>query len=87
MQNQTKQISTDDERRLERALVSQTLRRDRAGDWPFSELAAELDDAKPLALRGALANLAQAGVVEILGEDVRASPAARHLDELEMIAL
>ncbi|HEY2536145.1 MAG TPA: hypothetical protein VGI24_04090 [Solirubrobacteraceae bacterium] len=87
MQNQTKQVSPEYERRLERALVSQTLRRDRTGDWLFSELAAELDDAEPLAIHDALANLAQTGVIEITGEDVRASPASRRLDALDMIAL
>ncbi len=39
MQDQTKQISGDRERRLERALVSQILRDDRTDDWLLAALA------------------------------------------------
>lgn len=87
MQDQTKQIPEEHERRLERALVSQTLRRDRTDGWLFAELAVEFGDADPLAIRGVLTHLERTGVIEIVGESVRASPAAKRLDELDMIAL
>lgn len=87
MQDQTKQISGDRERRLERALVSQILRDDRTDDWLLAALARELGEADPRAIGDALARLEQTGVVEIIGDNVRASRAAMRLDELELLAL
>jgi hypothetical protein len=87
MQDQTKRVPGEHERRLERALVSQTLRRDRPDGWLFAELAAELGETDSLAVRGVLADLGQTGVVEIIGDSVRASHATKRLDELDMIAL
>jgi hypothetical protein len=87
MQDQTKRIPGEHERRLERALVSQTLRRDHSEDWLFTELAVELGDTDSLTVRDVLAHLEETGVVEIVGESVRASRATKRLDELDMIGL
>jgi hypothetical protein len=87
MQDQTKRVPEEHERRLERALVSQILRRDHSDGWLFAELAAELGDTDSLTIRGVLADLEEMGAVETVGERVRASRATRRLDELDMIAL
>jgi hypothetical protein len=87
MQDQTKQISSARDRLLERAIVSQTLREDRTDGWRSTELAAELGDADPIAIRNALSSLEGEGVVEFAGETVGASRAARRLNDLEMIAV
>lgn len=87
MQDQTKQIPSDRDRLIERAIVSQTLRDDRDDGWRRTDLAAELGDADPLAIGNALTRLREAGVVEFAGETVRASPAAMRLNQLGMIAV
>jgi len=87
MQDQTKQIARDRNRLLERAIVSQTLREDREQDWRRAELAAELGDTDSIAIRNALTWLEEDGVVEFTGETVRASRAARCLNDLNMIAV
>jgi hypothetical protein len=87
MQDQTKQILSDDDRRVERAIVSQTLRDDHDMHWSRTELEAELDHADPIAIGNALARLQEEGVVDLIDETVRASRAAKRLDELEMIAV
>lgn len=87
MQDQTKQISGDRDRLLERAIVSQILREDRNDGWRRADLAAELADADPIAIRDALTRLQEAGVVEFEDETVRASRAATRLNDLDMIAV
>jgi hypothetical protein len=87
MQDQTKQISGDRDRLLERAIVSQTLREDRDAEWRRAELATELGDADPIAIRNAVTRLEEEGVVEFAGEMLRASRAARCLDDLKLIAI
>jgi DNA-binding GntR family transcriptional regulator len=87
MQDQTKHISSDRDRRIERAIVWQTLRDDRDEDWSRTALAAELGDAYPITIRDALTRLEEEGVVEFAGETVRASRATMRLSDLEMIAI
>ena len=87
MQDQTKQISSDRDRPLERAVVLQTLRDGRTDGWRRAELAAELGDADPIAVRNAVTRLEEEGVVEFAGEMVRASRAAMCLSDLDMIAI
>jgi hypothetical protein len=87
MQDQTKQIPSDRDRMVQRAIVAQTLRDDHDPLWERAELEAELGDADPLTIADALAQLGQAGVVELEEQAVRASGATRHLDELELIGL
>lgn len=88
MQDQTKQIPSDSDRRVQRAVVAQTLRDNHDRHWSRAELETELAGrGTPIAIDDALNRLESEGVVEIAGETVRASRAARHLDLLEMIAL
>jgi hypothetical protein len=87
MQDQTKQISSDRDRLLERAIVLQTIRDDHDDGWARIELAAELGDADPIAVRVALTRLEDEGVIEFAGETVRASRATMRLNELDMIAI
>lgn len=87
MQDQTKQIPSDSDRRVERAIVLQTLREDHDGRWSRTELEAELDHADPVAIGDALTLLEVEGVIDLEGDTVRASRAATHLDGLGMIAV
>lgn len=93
MQDHTDQIPRegDRERRLQRAIVVQTLRRDHDVRWTHAELEAELGAGEdPSAITYALARLQSAGVLQSAGdadEAVRCSEATRCLDELELIAL
>ena len=87
MQDQTKQIPSEDERRVQRAIVVQALRDDHDRRWPRAELESELGETDALAVADALAHLEGEGVIEIDGETVQASNAVLHLDRLEMIAL
>jgi DNA-binding HxlR family transcriptional regulator len=74
-------------RRLERAIVMQLLRDDRAERWRVAALAIEIPDFAPAMLARALARLERAGVVCRIGESVCASRAARHLDRLDLIGI
>ncbi len=87
MQDQTKQIPNDRDRRVERAIVLQTLRDDHDEGWSRAELEAELDHADPITIENALSVLKDEGVIELTGETVRASSASMHLDELGMISV
>jgi DNA-binding GntR family transcriptional regulator len=73
-----------DSAKLERAIVLQVLSEERR--WSRTELAAELG-ADATGLDGALAALHGQGVVCLAEDDVWASPAARRLDELELIGI
>jgi hypothetical protein len=86
MQDQTKQIRSDRDRLVERAIVLQALRDDHER-WSRAGLEAELDHADPAAIDDALTHLRYTGVIEIADGTIRASHAAKYLDELGMIAL
>jgi DNA-binding GntR family transcriptional regulator len=73
-----------DSAKLERAIVLQVLSEERR--WSRTELAAELG-ADATGLDRALAALHGQGVVCLAEDDVWASPAARRLDELELIGI
>jgi DNA-binding GntR family transcriptional regulator len=70
--------------KLERAIVLQVLSEERR--WSRTELAAELG-ADATGLDSALAALDGQGVLCLAENDVWASPAARRLDELELIGI
>jgi hypothetical protein len=70
--------------KLERAIVLQVLSEERR--WSRTELAAELG-ADATGLDSALAALHGQGVMCLAENDVWASPAARRLDELELIGI
>jgi hypothetical protein len=73
-----------DSAKLERAIVLQVLSEERR--WSRTVLAAELG-ADATGLDSALAALHGQGVVCLAEDDVWASPAARRLDELELIGI
>jgi hypothetical protein len=73
-----------DSAKLERAIVLQVLSEERR--WSRTELAAELG-ADATGLDSAVAALHGQGVVCLAEDDVWASPAARRLDELELIGI
>jgi hypothetical protein len=87
MQDQTRQLASDSDHQIERAIVSQTLRDDHDSSWSRAELEIELDGIDALAVGDAIARLADQGVIELAGEIVRASRATVRLDELDMIAV
>lgn len=74
-----------DQRNVERAIVLQLLGDDHDPRWSFSELL-ELGDPE-LALAAALARLREDGVVLGEGDAILASPCARRLDALGVIAI
>ena len=86
MQDQTKQIRSDSDRLVERAIILQALRDDHER-WSRAELEAELDYADPTSIDDALTHLRYMGVIEIADGTIRASRAAKCLDELGMIAV
>jgi len=86
MQNQTKQIRSDCNRLVERAIILQTLRDDHER-WSRAELETELDHADPAEIDDALVHLADRGVITLADGTIRASLAAKRLDQLGMIAL
>jgi hypothetical protein len=72
---------------IQRAIILQLLRDDHNHTWPRAELERKLADLTPLAVNDALTTLANLQVIRIEGENVCATPCARHLDELELIGV
>ncbi|HME04443.1 MAG TPA: hypothetical protein VKG38_15590 [Solirubrobacteraceae bacterium] len=72
--------------RLQRAIVLQLLREDRAPRWSGEELGAELG-AERAAVEEAIRGLGGDGVLCAAGGEVWASRAVQRLDELGLIAL
>jgi hypothetical protein len=68
---------------VERAIVLQVLAQPRSR----AALEAQLRDIPPQDIDDALERLQAAGVVTVDGEQVSASPCARHLDALDLIAV
>ncbi len=71
----------------QRAIILQVLRDDHTETWSRAELESEIYGIEPLAISDALATLEAEGVVNVTGEQVRASRATWHLDTLGMIAI
>ncbi len=87
MQDHPKQVRSAEDRRVEQVIVLQILRDDHPERWSRVELEAELDHIDPLAISDALARLETEGVAHLSGESVRASRAARRLDDLDLISI
>jgi hypothetical protein len=68
-------------------LVLQVLRGDHEQSWTRAELERELHDVDPDAITVALTRLSEQGVVRIEGDQIEASPCARHLDALAFICI
>lgn len=72
---------------VERAIVLQVLRDDHEERWTRAELAREIPDFEPAVLDEALVRLEHDGVVHRSETSMSAAPAARRLDELELISI
>jgi hypothetical protein len=68
-------------------VVLQVLRNDHEPRWSRREIERELHDVDPEAIGVALERLHEQGVVQTEGEQVWASPCARHLDALGFICI
>lgn len=86
MDEQPSESGAAADRRLERAIILALLGSGGELRWAPAELAAELG-VEPRALGQALDRLSRAGVVCVNGTDVRASCAARCIDELGLIGI
>jgi len=71
----------------ERAIILLLLLDDHPERWSRAELESQVSDIEPLLFNDALAQLHAEGVVVVEDERVQASPCARHLDTLELIAV
>ncbi len=87
MPEQAKQLVLGDAERAERAVALQVLRDDHAERWSRAELERELADIPLLNIDRAVVSLAENEVVRLSGESLQASPCARYLDTLGMIAI
>lgn len=87
MSNAAERAENGDAWKAQRAIVMQLLRDDRAEHWTVSELRDELADFEPALMEGALGRLAREQVLVRAGSEIRASRAARCLDELELIGI
>jgi hypothetical protein len=70
-----------------RAIVLQVLRDDHEEWWTRAELLEEVDDIDPAIVNAELLRLAREGAVLIDGERVKASPCARCMDALGLVAI
>jgi hypothetical protein len=86
MNTQSRESRAGDGARLERAIVLQLLRDDHGQTWSRAELASELAEEAP-AIEAALTRLREDGVVRLDDDRISASPAARRLDDLELIGV
>jgi hypothetical protein len=68
-------------------VVLQVLRDDHKPPWSREEIEQELADVDPEAIGVALERLEEQGVVTRDGEQIQASPCARHLDALGFICI
>ncbi len=81
------QAKRSDPARAERAVVLQVLRGDHHERWSRAELEQAVSGVEPAAVSDALTRLAANGVVVLDGDRVLASPCARCLDALGLIAI
>lgn len=70
-----------------RAIVLQVLRDDHEEWWTRAELLEEVDDIDPAIVNAELMRLADEGALLIDGERVKASPCARCMDALRLVAI
>jgi hypothetical protein len=87
MQDERNEMNPTEDVVAQRAIVLQVLREDHVKPWTRAELESEIYDIEPLAISDALAALNADGVVNIAGEQVRASRAARRMDALGMVSI
>jgi hypothetical protein len=68
-------------------VVLQVLRQDHPEPWTRAEIESVLHDVDPEAIGVALERLQEQGVVHKEGEQLAASPCARHLDALGFVCI
>jgi hypothetical protein len=86
MMSMTAQSSASTDRRLERAIVLVLLSEKDESRYSCAQLARALG-ASVHALEHALGRLAETGLIGRTDSELWASPAARHMDELGLIAI
>jgi DNA-binding GntR family transcriptional regulator len=86
MMSMTEQSSASTDRRLERAIVLALLSEKDESRYSCAQLARALG-ASVHALEHALGRLAETGLIGRADSELWASPAARHMDELGLIAI
>ncbi len=86
MRHHRTQAGSDEDRRLERAIVLELLTEDHDERRPREELAVSLRVDRPT-LDAAAERLRADGVLLLDGEDLLASPCARRIDALELIGV
>jgi hypothetical protein len=74
-------------KKAQRVIVLQVLRDDHPKPWTHKEIERKLADIDPDAIGVALERLHEQGVVRIKGNQIEASPCARHLDDLGFICI
>jgi hypothetical protein len=87
MPRQRNKVRCEADRRAQRVVVLQLLRDDHEDMWARSELDAELGDIGATVIARAIASLQEAGVIDLDGDSLSASPAARRLQELLLIGV
>ena len=87
MQDERNEMNMTEDVVAQRAIVLQVLRADHVEPWTRAELESEIYDIEPLAISDALVALHADGVVDIAGEQVRASRASRRMDALGMVSI
>jgi DNA-binding HxlR family transcriptional regulator len=87
MYEQRNKLDREAERRAQRLVILQLLDDEHDERWSVRELEDELVTLEPAALETALRGLQDAGLVHVAGGLVRAARPARHLSELDLIAI
>ena len=81
MRRQRNKVRCEADRRAQRVVVLQLLREDHEDLWARSELEAEFGDIGTRFIARAIASLQEAGVIELEGDSLSASPAAWRFQE------
>jgi hypothetical protein len=84
---QSDRVNPRQEEGTQCVVVLQVLRKDHPEPWTAAEIECELHDVDPEAIGVALERLREQGVVHMGGEQLAASPCARHLDALAFVCI
>ncbi len=84
---QSDRVNPRQEEGTQCVVVLQVLRKDHPEAWTAAEIERELQDVDPEAIGVALERLREQGVVHREGEQLAASPCARHLDALGFVCI
>lgn len=87
MQEQPNKVGSEDDRRVQRAVILHLLCADHYECWSMREMESELATIELSAIEAALESLKEAGVVLVEDGQVRATEAAKRLEALDLIAV